>query len=1304
MKSRQTFGLWVSNSTIGRLLAVAIVVWVLGAARLCGATGSAQAKALFKDPPREYSTGPLWVWNDMLTERQVRETLRDLAGQKVKQVWVHPRPGLMTPYLSKDWFGLWKAALDEAQRLGMNVWFYDENSYPSGFAGGWVPEEMPESRARGLSFRETKTAPSWSEDLVGLYRCEGDKFENVTAKAKAGQALPEGRYLAATEVRATNSPWFGNRSYVNLLSPGVTEKFLEVTMEAYRREIGKEFGRRVPGVFSDEPNIREAGDFAWSEVLASEFEKRWGYSLLEHLPSLNYPLGDWQKIRHNYYQVLNEQFIEHWSKPYHDYCETNHLEWTGHYWDHQWPNCVAVPDNMSMYAWHQRPAIDCLRNQYAEHTHAQFGNARMVRELSSVANQLGQRRTLCEAYGGSGWDLRFEDMKRIGDWLEVLGVNTLNQHLSYVTLRGARKSDYPQSFSYHEPWWEGYHVSAQYFARLSAALSQGEQINEVLVLEPTTTAWMYQAADAKLDELGKSFFDLVMALEAAQVEYDIGCEDILARHGSADPAGLKVGRRHYRTVVLPPMTENLNAKTAQLLAAFEKTGGTVLSCGEPPTRIDGGLSPAGAALAGSDHWKKVQTAALPKQLRPTGLVVTRDEADGGILFHQRRRLDDGELLFLVNTSIQAPSTGTIQSDLKGVEAWNLYTGQTEAQAFAAQGQGIQTRFNLPPSGSLLLFLSRKPILSSQPAAETVAVIQAGQAPEVRRLAPNVLTLDYVAVTAGGETRQGLYFYQANQFAWQKNGLERDPWDSAVQFKDELISRKFAPGSGFEASYRFQLEGDPPANLAIVIERPDLYTITCNGQAITSAPKAWWLDKAFGKIPLASVARTGENVVTIKASPFTMNHELEPAYILGDFALKPAEHGFVIVPDQPLKLGADWNSQGHPFYGGGVAYRERFRVGQKTGRYAVALRGWYGSVAKVSVRGRTLGYIDAPPWEYDVTKWIQPGENDVEVTVIGTLKNTLGPHHGNPPLGAARPINFQQAPNPGPPPGDRYSTVPYGLAEPFVLKHIVKASGLVKEPAVLSSPTDQQTNDHGFFRLSSQLKECSICVLTVEGCPGFIIQPLNATPKPTPWIWTSPTLLPKFPDIYCAWMFTAFLNRGIAIAGIDVGESYGSPAGVRIYGSFYDYVCREFGLSPQPCLLPRSRGGLMLYNWACQNPQRVKCIAGIYPVCDLLSYPGLAKASTAYGLEEAQLRSDLSKYNPIDQLQSLAKAKVPILHIHGDHDEAVPLEANSSVLIRRVQELGGDARLLIVPGQGHNLSDGFFKNQDLVDFVIEHLRP
>src|SRR5262249_31994953 len=140
---------------------------------------SRHAKALFKNPPRQYSTGPLWVWNDLLTEEEIRSTLRDLAGQDVKQAWVHPRPGLMTPYLSDDWFHLWRVALREAKRLDMNLWIYDENSYPSGFAGGRVPEVMPQSRGRGLVFRESNLALNPSPDLIGVYRLENDKSENL---------------------------------------------------------------------------------------------------------------------------------------------------------------------------------------------------------------------------------------------------------------------------------------------------------------------------------------------------------------------------------------------------------------------------------------------------------------------------------------------------------------------------------------------------------------------------------------------------------------------------------------------------------------------------------------------------------------------------------------------------------------------------------------------------------------------------------------------------------------------------------------------------------------------------------------------------------------------------------------------------------------------------------------------------------------------------------------------------------------------------------------------------------------------
>jgi hypothetical protein len=1032
----------------------ALVLGLLIAPMPTRAADYAKLKALFKDPPREYSTGPLWVWNDMLTEREIRDTMRDLASQKVKQVWVHPRPGLMTPYLSADWFRMWKVALKEAERLDMNVWIYDENSYPSGFAGGWVPELMPEARGRGLTFQESKTAPKWADDVLGVYRLEGEGFTNISAQVKAGAALPEGRYLIAKEVRSGNSPWHGNRCYVNLLSPGVTEEFLEVTMEAYRREIGGQFGKRVLGVFCDEPNIHPVGDLPWSETLAQEFEKRWGYSLLDHLPSLKQPVGDWRKVRHNYFQVLNEQFIEHWSRPYHDYCARNHLEWTGHYWDHEWPNCAGVPDNMAMYAWHQRPAIDCLMNQYAEHTHAQFGNLRMPRELSSVANQLGMKRTLCETYGAGGWDLRFEDMKRIGDWLEVLGVNTINQHLSYVTIRGARKRDHPQSFSYHEPWWDAYHVSAEYLARVSAALSQGEQTNRVLVLEPTTTAWMYQGDGAKLAEIGDAFFKLLQALEAAQIEYDIGDEDIIARHGSKVGDELRIGNRSYSLVILPPFIENVNKPTMTLL----RTEPPVPMRPSMPLREDGAAPDApwgqfDRTLASyyrghlNDFITNLVCRLSNDQQRERTYI--EHSAGKGILFHHRRQFPDAELVFLVNSSIEHPSSGRIASRLKRIEVWDPYTGESKPFPFSSVADGVSAKFELPPSGSLLLFLSDKPLDAKLP-HETVTTLASASPVQIRRLEPNVLTLDYVDITAGGETKKDLYFYQANQFAWKQNGMDRDPWDSAVQFKDELIRKTFPAKSGFEASYKFEIEGAAPKNLAIVIERPDLYAITCNGQPLKARAKDWWLDKAFGRIPIAAAAREGENVVTIKAMPFTMYHELEPAYLLGDFSLMPIDKGFVVVPERALTLGSDdklgehsatpegtarvgWNFQGAPFYSAGVAYKERFELVKPAGEYKVALRDWYGSVAKVTVNGKAAGYIDAPPWECEVTKLLRRGGNDVEVTVIGTLKNTLGPHHGNPALGAAWPGSFHVGPSPGPPPGEKYSTVAYGLFEPFVMK-------------------------------------------------------------------------------------------------------------------------------------------------------------------------------------------------------------------------------------------------------------------------------
>lgn len=1008
--------------------------------RAARAVDSAYVKALMAHPPREYATAPLWVWNDMLTDRQVVDTLRDLAGQGVKQAFVHPRPGLMTPYLSVEWFRLWKVALAEAERLDMNLWIYDENSYPSGFAGGWVPEVMPESRGRGLVVREWKEGEEFPEGTFGVYRVEDGTARNIILSSSI---QPKTGDLIAYVQRAVNSPWNGGRCYVDLLYPGVTEKFLEITLEAYKRQIGEHFGKRVPGSFTDEPELRPAGGLPWTDDLPKVFQERWGYSLLDHLPSLVREVGNWKRVRHNYYQVLNDLFVERWARPYGQWCEKNGLEFTGHYWEHEWPNALMVPDNMALYAWHQRPAIDCLMNQYSLEVHGQFGNIRAVKELASVANQLGKKRTLCEAYGAGGWDLRFEDMKRIGDFLYVLGVNTMDEHLSYITLRGARKRDHPQSFSYHEPWWQDYHVLADYWARLSAVMSQGEQINSVLVIEPTTTAWMYNREPnnhPRLKEIGDAFQNLINVFETVQVEYDIGSEDLIARHGSVEGKNFKVGRREYTTIVIAPLTEILNDTTLRLLDAYLANGGTVRATAELQairssrdftTRLSM-RGPSAPALETVD----ALATDLAQGKGPAGRSFIRRTEGQGTLLHHRRSLADGELVFLVNTSLEHPVSGAVGAFASSVEEWDLHSGKVRPYDSAMLGSGIVsliTSFELPPCGSLLLFFPSRGEPTASPRLERTILRPAGE-PHLRPLGPNVLTLDYVDITAGGETRTNQYFYAAQQFAFQKNGMERNPWDSAVQFKDELISRTFPADSGFEASYKFTIAEAVPKQLFIVIERPDLYTITCNGRPVSAADGQWWLDKAFGKVDLSDAVKLGENVVALKAAPFTMYHEVEPAYVLGEFQLRPAARGFIIAPAEPLKLGK-WNEQGAPFYAEGVAYTERFEIDSPTGEYRVALGKWYGSVARVNVNGQDCGRIFHAPWECDVTSAIKPGENVVEVIVIGTLKNTLGPHHGNQPLGSAWPGMFHHGPPDGPPPGGQYATVGYGLFEPFVLKQV-----------------------------------------------------------------------------------------------------------------------------------------------------------------------------------------------------------------------------------------------------------------------------
>lgn len=226
----------------------------------------------------------------------------------------------------------------------------------------------------------------------------------------------------------------------------------------------------------------------------------------------------------------------------------------------------------------------------------------------------------------------------------------------------------------------------------------------------------------------------------------------------------------------------------------------------------------------------------------------------------------------------------------------------------------------------------------------------------------------------------------------------------------------------------------------------------------------------------------------------------------------------------------------------------------------------------------------------------------------------------------------------------------------------------------------------------------------EGQDAFVILPKGGweIARERPWIWYAPTFVHGgLPGREHEWLFSRLLQAGFSIAGVDVGESHGNTAGREIFVRFHDRIVKEFGFSSKACLLPQSRGGLMLYNWAVEHAEEVQCIGGIYTVGNLESYPGLDKASVAYGIARNELARHLSEYNPIDRLTPLARTKVPIFHIHGDADKIVPLEKNAGELVKRYQALGGIAQLVIVHGKGHEVCPEFFQSQALLDFFISH---
>jgi hypothetical protein len=1031
---------------------------MLSPASLKGETRAATVEEMrqhFADPPAEYRTVPLWIWNDAMEPARMMEQLRQYKEQGMGGTFVHPRPGLVTEYLGDEWFDLWRLALEESKRLGLLCNIYDEQSYPSGFAGGHVPARAPETAVQYVQaelVNATKEVISWSfaasPNILGVFKVERDEKGRVTAATR----LPEKDYRAARGAlvifrlrRAGGSPWTGQFPYVDLTNPSTARVFLETTYDPYWKRFGDDFGKTIKWGFDDEPLLATAGAYETAELslpmnyyILAEFEKRNGYDLREEMASLYWDIGAWQKVRFDYWQTLHDLWKENYFSPIFQWCERHRLQFTGHFMEHTWPHPLISPDDASLYTFLHTPGIDMLigtgLRTLGRDPHMLF----TVRQLSSVTHQLG-RRAFSETYGAAGWDSTFEHYKRMGDWLIVHGVNVIDQHLSFTTIRGARKRDHPQSFSDVAAWWPYYRLHADHTARLCYVMAQGVAPNRLLVLEPTTSGflWARRGDDTpEMWELKASYGELNQFLADHQVDFDLGDEYLLEWFGEVQGQQLVIGKAAYDLVVWPAKMINLRRQSLPLLERYLEAGGVILALDEPAAYLDGRPSDAVRRLPERfpNQWRRVSghqelLAEIQRRLPP---LVTFGQALPSGIAHRMEKLQDGHAIHFFTNSNSAALTVTARLEGAALEEWDTVSGEFRPVSTRSPAPGkVEFTLDLPAVGSRLFLVTDQPAAASAPSP--------GKPPRYQSLKPldwkvtpdslNVLVMDYCDLQLPGKSYTDINTWKANWLIWQRHGFERPVWDNAVQFKRRFLDLPpFGPDSGFEAIFHFQVaDAEALTGAELALECPELYKVEVNGRPLEMSGGRRWLDPHLKSIGVEKLLTTGENTVRLIASPFDIRMELENIYLRGNFAVIAGARGFTLRKARPLQPGS-WAKEGYPFYSESILYEAKVEVPKGTKQLRVQAPKWAGSVMEVLLDGKRLQVLGWPP--YECAAAATPGVHTVAVRVMATPRNLFGPfHHPQKQRMIAWPGLWAEFPEhqPG---GADYDVVDYGLLEPF----------------------------------------------------------------------------------------------------------------------------------------------------------------------------------------------------------------------------------------------------------------------------------
>ena len=930
-----------------------------------------------------YKPTVFWAWNGDMRDDVIKRSIAEFDEAGIGGLHLHARAGLTLEYMGKEWMRAYKTTIEECKARGMDIWIYDEQGWPSGFAGGKVN--------------------AFGEKYLLKFLCKSEKYDKsfesrlLVAYKKDARGYVRTKSIDSADLYVYYSI---QEHYVDLLNPNVCKEFINCTHEEYKKLFQNEFGKTIKGVFTDEPQIHVSSK-AWSVAIPAAFKERFNEDVLDKLYLLFESEGEaYEEFRYKYYSVVRDLFIRNYTKKLYEWCEENNLILTGHFAGEE-GLCVQVASNtgvMPHYEFMHQPGID--------HLGRRLNPVLLMKQIQSVANQFSKKRILSETFACTGNGVNFKDLAWIWNYQSAFGVNCPCMSISMYRLGGVRMRDYPVFLSSQQPWWKEFSAFNTFLTNTCEFEAEGEFKSDIMVLSAINGTLCEPIFSLKQRIISSAYRRLVESMVSLQLPFDIGDETLLSRHGEIKDGKLKLGKCSYSYLVLP-QTSNITAKTLDLICEFVRAGGKVLCMSEYPQRLEGKETDEAAKRLRQCGVERIQQrkGIIEKYFRNMGYKrsVFATDAVGKLsedLILTYKETHTGKNIVLMNPSADATKSVWLRVAEQGAfKKADVNSGErknTESVNFA---NDTATFVTLQPK-QCVRFSFYKGAQSEEAQEKSQATLDL----EVKKvtLSDNALTLDKARY------RLGEHPYS-----------EEMPLVKAI----DLIYKEaedFGETTSLSLKYSFECI-DVPLKISLAAETENAKAIFINGNEIECKTQSRFLDKDFWLYDISRKVRKGLNEIELRyeIKPLNLGFDLnsvhdsvrnkfsypvaiESVYLTGDFSVKSASAvekypgfirtagGFKICKRVKASASSDITEQGNWFYPGNAVYETQFKV-KKGEKISLHLE-YDGTIAKIIVNGENAGTDFLAGEDTDITPYLKNGKNELQIKIFGSIRNLMGPHH------------------------------------------------------------------------------------------------------------------------------------------------------------------------------------------------------------------------------------------------------------------------------------------------------------------------